>query len=436
MAPAGLASEARCLGKANNAGNPAHNPTQAMSLTVNFDTQFARDAYRIGPDIYKKTLTGSPWLTLLPNKPWPDGISDNIQVLTVQRTLPDNIDDWATIALSDGTTNACTPTSDEVPYAYDLLNYNLTEKALHSIPLCVTDNRNGFQVKKQAAIMYENLTHVVKYVWSRRKRNEYERICKNKVVAAPELPQGETHFPATPATYQLSGKMLNNFRHRLLADNADVDGGSFAMVNGAPQFVLITDEFTSDNLMTENKEAFLWNPQRVPELLQPLGVERAFRGFYHVIDRLPKHFDFVGGAWVEIPPYDAKAATAGTKQTVSTAYLRAPFTMSYVFVPTVYQPLVPNSIASIGNATFDPVSYMGEFVWRNIPTHDTNPFGMWGMYHALMQMGSEPIHPEFGYAVIHMRCPHDIGGQGCASYDAVTSSESAAVSDSSMWFGA
>ena len=405
-------------------------------MAESFDVQFARNANLISGSIYKKSIITNVWHRLINRKPWLNGRSSTQYALTVQRNLPDNVDDWDEVALSDGASNACNPTPDEVPFGYETRSYKRYRKTLQSIPICVDDTRDAFEVDQQSKIMYENLTSSVKYIWGRRYMLQYAEVCEHKVVATNEMPESVSHFPGLPPTSILTQAMLDDFYQRLLADGAGEDGGPLAMTNGAPVFVLITDMKTSRKIKEETKtfDAFLWNKDRVPELLAPLKVDREWNGFFHTIEVLPRRFTFANGAYTEVAPFTAgtTASGDGKKAPLSNAYLRAPITESYIFLPNVYTCLIPNSISSLGSGmTFDPQSYMGEFVWRNIVNHDENPFGTWGKYHAKLEMAALPEHPEFGFAIRHLRCPNDYGLTGCPASESLTSSELALISDSS-----
>ena len=380
-------------------------------------SQFVSDESRLGPGIYKTSINTSVWNTLIPKETWPNGLSDEIRVLTMERNLPENIDVWTTIAANDGSGDTCVPTPDEIPTGQTIRSYQLAQKRFKSLPICVNDTRNAFQVAQQVKDMYDNLTKVVRYTWKRRAMLEYARLAEHKIIAAADLPEAADHFPVLAPTSILTQKLLNAIYYDLISNSAQLDGGSLGMQDGAPQFILVTDMNTSDAILHEanNQNAFLWNSKRVPELLQPLGVDRAYRGFYHTIDTLPRHWNLTGGVWVEVEPYEQVAATKGTKAKLSTAYKQAEYMDSYVFLPSVMSFMVPEPISSVGSGTvFTPQQYMGDFKWLNIPNLDTNPLGEQGLYYANIQSGSKPIHPEFGYVIRHKRCPGDIGLTGCA----------------------
>lgn len=393
------------------------------------DDIFVRDQDRIGERIYKKSINTSVWNRLVPKEAWPDGLSDTIQVLTMERNLPDNIDEWETLAPNEDSNN-CVPTADVVPSGQTLRSYNLVQKALESQEICVNDTRNGFRVSEQVRLMYENLTHVVRYTWKRRAMLEFARICEHKMIAAPGLPENGSAFPSIAATSVLRQQTLNVIYQNLISDSAELDGGSLGMQDGRPQFILVTDAETSDSLIREaaTTNAMLWNQQgltnRAKDLLSPLGVERGIRGFYHTIDNLPRRFNFTGGAYVEVQPYETAAATKGTKAQLSAAYRAADFTLSYVYLPTVFSFMVPGPIATRGSGTsWRPQSYMGDFKWLNIQHRTDNPDNSIGFYRAVIQTGSKPVHPEFGYAIIHKRCPTDLDLTACPAGDSGDSAD-------------
>jgi hypothetical protein len=175
---------------------------------------------------------------------------------------------------------------------------------------------------------------------------------------------------------------------------------------------------------TNTREAFLYNDKRVPELLAPLGVDRYVRGYYHTIEKMPRRFTFSGGVYTEVLPYETVDADIGSKAKLRTAYLQAPFTESFVFLPTVFSFVVPNAITSVGSGTsFEAQNYIGELKWHNEYDRQDNPDRNIGHYRAVMKSGLKPGHPQFGYAIIHLRCPDDLGLTACASTDGGDSSD-------------
>lgn len=398
----------------------------------NLNQLLAADTNRLGPHIYSKTINTSVWNKLVPKETWPDGLSDSIQVLTVERNVPANIDAWTDIA-SNSNSNNCVPATDTVPNGYTTRSYNLQQKALVSNQICVNDTRNTFRTNTQLQMMYDNLTKVVAYTWKRRNMLEYTRISERKVVATHGLPESPSHFPNVVPTSKLTTKILKTFYQDLITDSAELDGGSLGKAEGRPQFILVCSAETSDYLFYEQNvnNAMLWNDKRVPELLAPLGVDRALQGFYHTIDPLPRRWNFTGGQWVEVQPYETVAATNGYKARISAAYRQAAFEDSVIYLPSVMTTMVPGPISSAGAGTsFAPQQYMGNFQWLNIQHATDNPINAYGFYYCLIQTGTKPVHPEFGIVIRHLRCPLDIGETACPAGISPTSSELSALSDS------
>ena len=391
-----------------------------MALALN--DRLARNENNLAGTIYSTTINRSVWNKLVPKEEWISGLSDTQRVLTVERNLPDNIDDWSSVAPNDNS-NSCAIAGDVVPRGNTERTYSLVQKAQESERICVNDTRNAYMVNEQIKKVFTNLRNVVSYTWKRRAILEYTNISDYKVIAAPGLPFNDSEFPAIVPTTKLTQNILNIWYTYLIQNSAELDGGSFGMAEGRPQFILITDMETSDSIMreTNTQHAFLWNDKRVMELLAPLGVERPIRGFYHTIDNLPRRYTFGGGVWTEVLPYESVAASVGTRDRINPAYIAAPYTDSIIFLPSVMSFLHPKPISTVGSGTsFAPQTYVGDFKWLNVQNVDStspyyNPDNSWGFYRALLMSSTKPIHPEFGIVIRHLRCPSDIGALVCTN---------------------
>jgi len=399
------------------------NRAKPTKIMADINDLLVRQENLLGPDIYKRTLDTSPWLKLVKKEKWPNGLSDTIRVLTFERSLAADVSTWTPLAVNDGSGNTCVPNASVISPAQSVRTYNLETKALESDKICVNDVRNSFQFQEQLRIMRDQLTENVAYVWKERFRNEYVRLSEHKVVATAGLPEGTASFPATTATTKLTNAILRRIYSNLLTDGAGRDG-SVGMANGAPQFVLITSPETSEDLIFESGVREDFRDANPSELLKPLGVTRSYKGFYHITDYMPPRYNFVGGAWVRVEPYVGSAANVrGTKQSINPAYLSATHEDSIIFVMNVFHSMVPDSITSPGgDVKFDPQQYMGEFKWRNILDRVENPDGNWGYFRSVMQTGSKPVRPEFGYVIRHLRCPNDIGEIACTTSAVISSS--------------
>lgn len=391
-----------------------------MALSLN--DKLARNENSLAGKIYKTSIPTSVWNTgLVMKEEWTNGLSDSQRVLTVERNLPANIDNWTSVATPNAGANNCAPAADIVPRGHTERSFSLVQKPVESDRICVNDTRNAWETNEQIAKMFANLRAAVAYVWKRRGQLEYTRIAENKVIAANGLPFNDASFPAIAPTKILTQKILNIYYQTLLQMGAAEDGGALGRMDGRPQFVLITDMETSDTIMNESgtQNAFLWNDNRVKELLSPLGVDRSFKGFTHVIDTHPRRYTFNGGVWAEVDPWEEVASDTGVKRKLSAAYIEAPYTDSVIYLPSVMTMQHPKPISSVGSGTsFDPQTYVGDFKWKNVENVDSesayyNPDRAWGFYRALMMSATKPVHPEFGIVIRHLRCPGDIGGTAC-----------------------
>ena len=393
-----------------------------MALSLN--DKLARNTNSLAGKIYKTSIPTSVWNTgLVLKEEWTNGLSDTQRVLTVERNLPANIDEWSTVGTNSGSNN-CAPTADQVPRGHTARTYALVQKATESDRICVNDTRNAWETNEQIAKAFANLRAANAYIWKRRGQLEYTRIAEHKVIAANGLPFNDAAFPAIAPTTILTQKTLNIFYQTLLQMGAAEDGGQLGRMDGRPQFVLITDMETSDTIMNESgtQNAFLWNDNRVKELLSPLGVDRSFKGFTHVIDTHPRRYTFAGGVWTEVDPWEEVAADdGGTKRKLSAAYIAAPYTDSVIYLPSVMTMLHPKPISSVGSGTaFNPQTYVGDPQWKNVENVDSasayyNPDRSWGFYRMLCMSATKPVHPEFGVVIRHLRCPSDIGSTACAT---------------------
>ena len=401
-----------------NAQAPANSlgPPHIMALSLN--DKLARNTENLAGAIYKTSFPKSVFTAMIPKEEWTDGISDTQKVLTSERNLPDNIDDWTEITVNAGG-NSCAIAGDIIPRGSTERSYSLSQKPIESDRICVNDGRNAYNPQEQIKNTYFNMRQAIAYAWQRRGKLEYTNIAEHKVVATHGLPYDDTAMPGIAATSILTQEILNTYHQFLLLNGAEEDGGSLGMQDGVPQFILCTDAVTSDTLMRAESNAFLYDPKRVPDLLKPLGVNRAFRGFYHTIDLLPRRYTFAGGVYTEVMPYESAAATTGTKQKVSAAYMAAPFTDSVIFLPSVMSFKHPRPISTFGsNTKFDPQTYVGDIQWLNVQNVDPssayyNPDNSWGFYRALLASASKPVAPQFGIVIRHLRCPNDIGHTAC-----------------------
>lgn len=377
-----------------------------------------RESGRIGPDIYNRVFQRSPWIRLIRRGTFPDGMGHTISLLTYERSAPTTAEPtWLAMTVNDGDITEgglCLPPATKISIASTLRNYNLARRVLEGPDFCVENLRFSFALRDQLEAIMSILEDYVMKEWEIRDRHEYLRLVKWKVtVDAFSTVSTSTTAPyfSTCPTSILTQGVLNRWRMRLLRDGAI--SSVLGMENGSPIMTLIVSAETSEDLIFRNadiRQDLRWG--RPNELLSPFGVDRSYRGFYHLIDTYPIRGTCAAGVFTEIPvftstpgAYPGGAATKGQKTEVSEAWTTAPYEVSFIFDPMVFEQLIPKTItAPHPKFRFDPVNYMGQWGIRNIIDRVCNPDGTIVFHRGILASASKPIHPERGVAFLHLRC--------------------------------
>ncbi len=373
------------------------------------------EAGRIGPDIHRKTLDTSVWLKLTKQEAWPDEMGETISVLTYGRSLPtvsDNSGDitskWNDVSFNTVVNDPanCVPQASVIEFTHYLRTYNLKQTALESPPLCINDLRYSFKRKEQLSNIFDILTENVAYSWKERYRNEYVRLSENKGVATHGAQTFASTIAETAPTATLTQAQLDKVYLRLVRDGAGLN--PLGRADGRPEFGVILGSEASMNLIRDNDGNVRYDfrySTRANELLTPLGIERSFRGFYHMVDDFAPRYNFVtgntaGNKWVRVYPFIKDTSASARGWIVNPAYELAEFEDAIVYHRDVFVSMVPKPItAPGGNTKFDAVAYKGDFKWLNIQDRVLNPDKTIGYFRSVMSNGSKPIKPEYGYVI-------------------------------------
>jgi hypothetical protein len=180
---------------------------------------------------------------------------------------------------------------------------------------------------------------------------------------------------------------------------------AYGRENGRPIFSVVLSSEASYNLQTEDikiRDDIRYNNAKVGELIAPLGVEKSFRGFYHLVDDLTTRFTESSDSSNVLSKVEPYTVTNGVV-IPNTAYESAPYEAAYVLVDDVMESLIPAPISGDSGLTFDPVNYKGDFKWTNIADAAINPDKTIGFFRGIMASASKPIKTNFGYVVIFKR---------------------------------
>jgi hypothetical protein len=373
----------------------------------------ANETSRLGPWFYRRKIFGqSPELQLVKREEYPRELGYDFRVLTYERAAPTSTLAWSEAnAFSNGEDcGACNNDINSVDVGYTTRTTKLYKYEVKSRMFCVEDFKAAWEVRQQLESIRNGLGQWVKLAWEQRVRQDNFTFCRTKVVADGTIDGNftttmATTYPAACATDVLQQALLDHYYARLYRDGAA--DGAVGMDGGAPILPLIVGPETSMALKMQDsniRDDFRWGDGR--ELLKGLFVSRVQRNFAHIVTPFPRRFNCVGGTYTEVTPFASEAKTVLTGAELAAAYLNAPYEEAIIFNREIYSHMVPRPISNPGaGQSFDPVSYTGEWVWRNLMDVDgTNIFGSQGRWYGRLHVAPRPVRPELGVAIVFRRC--------------------------------
>ncbi len=422
--------------------------------TDNIDTVLAEEANRIGSDIHKNTVHTSPWIDLVKKSAFPDEMGYQLTTLIYDSALPTTAIGGGTLAgntlwtnmgaINEGANVFGTGAVDQplkdaaestigpadgmgyVQFGKQLKKYNLKRAVIESPRINVEDLRFAAHRNDQLRAIMDVMTESTRYTWEERYRDEFDSLADNHVAcksatevsklttgtetvtSAATLHAGgsvdgggnvyaDTHADDRLPEANISNALLDDLYFRLI--RAGAGNNAYGRENGRPVFGLVCSSEVSRQLQieAEYRDDIRYNKARVSELIAPLGVEKSFRGFYHLIDDLAPRFELESSddKLDRILPYSA----SGGIITPNTAYETASVEMAYIIHPEVFEAQIPAPLSGAGGLSFDPVTYKGDFKWTNIPDAVINPDKTIGFFRGILASASKPIKTKFGYAI-------------------------------------
>ena len=357
-----------------------------------------------------------------------------------------NVKDAAT-QFSGGRGNASTDYRSYVQFSKKIKQYNLKKAAIESPTIGLDDLRFAAQRKSQLSAIMDLMAEASRHAWETRYRDEFERIAANVIICETTGTAIRTdniddssnagESPIT-TTESFEGVSLSGYDHtstlginvensstagagtNLSASMANISnavldkayyqliragGGNnaYGRENGRPVFSLVCSSEASYQLQTEAgfRDDVRYNNAKVSDLIAPLGIEKSFRGFYHLIDDLAPRFedDDNDGLLTAVPAYSISTGIVSS----NAAYETANYEAAYILHPDVMESQIPNPLTGAGSIKFDPVNYKGDFKWLNIPHAADNPDGTIGFFRGVLASASKPIKTNFGYVIIFKR---------------------------------
>jgi hypothetical protein len=423
------------------------------------NTILAEEANRIGQDVYRRTLHTSPWMDLIKQSAFPEGMGYQLTTLVYDRTIPATATSgsgvqgvtWSDLGTLNTAANAfstsdlnqplrdaadnvqggrgssATDRRSYVQFSKQLKQYGISRAVIESPRISLEDLRFAAHRQEQLRAILDVLTESSRYTWENRYRDEYEKTAANLVPClSTGTPIVTTIDQSTGALFegaQLAGLDLNN---DFVASGVDIDytpsanisnkildtlyfqlvrrgasAESYGKENGRPVFAVVLSSEASYALQTEAgfRDDVRYNNSKVSDLIAPLGVEKSFRGFYHLVDDLAPRFTVAGGITTRVQPY---TVTNGITS-YNAAYDTADFEAAYIIHPHVMESQIPNPMSGSNGLTFNPVNYRGDFKWTNILNEITNPDGTTGFFRGILASATKPIKTELGYVILFRR---------------------------------
>lgn len=418
--------------------------------TAVLNTIFTEEADRIDREIHGYMLHTSPWIDLSPRGEFASGMGYRMNSLIYDRALPQHqangtsgnyevlgalfvdmtaaslaSESKSTGVIGNSHVDARGPTyaAARIDFTKKLREYNL-ERAVFFGPFLDLENlRFTTQLQEQVGQMVQIMGESTKWIMEERFRTEYDKVCDNYVgcrTSGTVITTGKTGIATGGTAYSagvidfttdvailpnanISNRIMDIIQTRMRRSGANQN--AWGVENGKAIHAIVLSSEASYRLQTESGyRDDLRQSGRVDELLQPLGVDKAWRGFYHLCDDLAPRYNFTDNGsddyLARVQPY----AFDSSVLVPNSSYDTATYEVAYVLHKDACKHLIPNPNVAAGNGvTFTPQDYTGKYRWLNIPDQVTNPFGTNGRFGGIIATATKPLKVDFGYRIVFDR---------------------------------
>ena len=414
--------------------------------TTAINTILAEEANRINQDVYTRTVHTSAWMDLMKQTAFPDGMGYQLSTLVYDRAIPttDSAGDtagvnWSALGTLNAAANAfdtsdlgqplkdaaddvqggrgtgATDNRSYVQFSKQLKKYNIDRAVIESPRISLEDLRFAAHRQEQLRAIMDNMAESSRYTWENRYRDEFSKVSDSYIGAVASGTAIQSGFEGTELTgtvdlgtagsftvptSNISNALLDKSYFNLVRKGAGSE--AYGRENGRPVFGLVLSSEASYQLQTEAgfRDDVRYNNSKVSDLIAPLGVEKSFRGFYHLVDDLAPRFTLANTDQItRVLPYTVSSGVT----TPNSAYDSAEYEAAFVIHPHVCESQIPNPFSGAQGISFDPVSYRGDFKWTNIPNEITNPDGTIGFFRGVLASATKPIKTDFGFVILFKR---------------------------------
>ena len=392
-----------------------------MPFPAQLENWFISDPSRIQGDILKYSRVRGRFSSLIKKGTLPDGNGFNFSTVISDRSVGEG-GGWVDIEQANNTGNNCLPDAATVKPALTQLTYNASQQTVFSEYICANDARRGYMFTEQVQNIRKNFVAEIVDRWEDKDMAEYIAATGRKVVLDSSLSESgyAQALPASAATSQITQDYLDSFYIDLIRDGAGDE--PYAFTSGTPLLNLICSFEASQAIIKGSaavREDFRFAEMgdgADATLLKTWNIDKAYGGYMHIISNRMPRYNFVGGAYVEVPFYTTVATTIGSKAIPNPAYKNAQYEGAAIWHPEVVRRDVPKPLGSLGgDATVNPVNYNGEVEWLNIADQLNNPFRDTGRWGARLQAAWKPGLTNYGIFLIYKRCP-GIPQSACPAY--------------------
>lgn len=400
-------------------------PTLAGCQSVS--NAFIYETGRIGPDVFQKSARKRPIVGLVGSNRgvWPHGMGWTVSNLTFERSFSTSTTDpWVAISPSDGSSNSCLPEVTQVTFGQTQRTFSPKQFALQTGYFCIKDILADTHFSRVLGQVKDALAARTSWEWARKwTADTYDLSGHNLTVRTTGIVDNGSsgYATASPPTAALDFGTLEEIYQEQYREGSSVQRYTLEDT-GAPAAEIIMSDETYRNLLRNNPSlasninyAFMGAKDSNP--LLPSGIEKRRKVFGNWViytDPYPRRFALTGGVYVEIPVWVSSSTTKGNKQDINPAWKAAPYEETIVYHPDVFRSLAYNTMTNPSPSwTFNPINSMGDWVLRNILERDCNPRGDQVFWDAVFADVAEPINPDVGYTILHLRCGYEHSLTNC-----------------------
>ena len=388
---------------------------------MNIEPMFVADASRIQGDVYDIMRVRGRVSALIKKDVLPQGMGFNFSTPVTQRSQRTGGSGWVAVQPEEGDGNNCAPTPGTTTSAIDLLTWSAYKRVETSDTICLDDAWSSYDFKSQVRNKRSQFIQTIVDLWEDRDKAQFIANAGHKIIFDSSLTSGSgATLPGAEADYQINQNLLDTLYTQIIQDGGGEE--AYAFKNAAPQLPLITSSEGHRTIIkvdSSTREDFRFADQGKGEgatLLKNWNVDGSYGGYMHVIDNKMPRYNFVDGAYVEVPFYTTAAATIGTKLILNPAYVNAGYEAAFIWHPDVVHRMVPKAVSSVGaDTSFGGYNYNGQVIWRNPDVNldgTINLMKNMGYWASQLYAAYKPIKVQYGYVIIWKRCPQ-VTGSGC-----------------------